>query len=90
MQVIKNAEFGGERPLYVSRDLRLENITIHPGESALKECARIEAYGCEFRGKYPFCPDRFLCLPDKRHRHHSDRHQLQKGCSRSSDRRKGM
>ena len=54
MQVIKNAEFGGERPLYASRDLRLENITIHPGESALKECARIEAYGCEFRGKYPF------------------------------------
>ena len=54
MQLIKNAEFGGERPLYASRDLRLENVTIHPGESALKECARIEAAGCEFRGKYPF------------------------------------
>ena len=53
-QSIRNAEFGGERPLYMSRDLRLENITVHPGESALKESADIEAFGCEFLGKYPF------------------------------------
>ena len=54
MQTIRNSEFGGERPLYCARDLRLENVTIHPGESALKETAHIEAAGCEFRGKYPF------------------------------------
>lgn len=54
MEEIKNCEFGGERPLYARKDLRLENVTIHAGESALKETARIEAFGCEFQGKYPF------------------------------------
>lgn len=54
MQEIKDKEFGGERPLFASRDLRLEHVTIHAGESALKECAGIEAVGCRFEGKYPF------------------------------------
>ena len=53
MKVIKNAEFGGERPLYAERDLRLEQVVIHAGESALKETARIEVEGCRFEGKYP-------------------------------------
>ena len=26
MKLIKNAEFGGERPLFESHDLRLENV----------------------------------------------------------------
>ena len=44
-----------ERPLYARRDgLRLENVRIGPGESAIKEGADIEAVGCEFAGKYPF------------------------------------
>jgi len=54
MEVIKNTEFGGERPLFGSHNLRLENVTIHAGESALKECSNIEAIDCRFEGKYPF------------------------------------
>ncbi|MCM1312855.1 MAG: DUF3737 family protein [Bacteroides sp.] len=54
MRIIKDTEFGGERPLFGSRDLRLENVTIHAGESAIKECANIEADHCRFEGKYPF------------------------------------
>lgn len=54
MKIIKNEEFGGERPLYGSHGLRLENVTVHAGESALKECSDIEADHCRFEGKYPF------------------------------------
>lgn len=54
METIKNKEFGGERPLFGSRNLRLENVTIHAGESALKCTANIEAIDCTFEGKYPF------------------------------------
>lgn len=54
MEIIKGKEFGGERPLFASHDLRLENVTIHAGESALKECSNIVAVGCRFEGKYPF------------------------------------
>lgn len=52
MKLIKDKEFGGERPLYCEHDLLLENVTIHAGESSLKETARIEARGCRFEGKY--------------------------------------
>ena len=54
MNKIVNQEFGGERPLYCTRNLYLENVTIHAGESALKETADITAVGCTFEGKYPF------------------------------------
>ena len=54
MNKIVNQEFGGERPLYCARNLHLENVTIHAGESALKETADITAVGCTFEGKYPF------------------------------------
>lgn len=54
MKTITNEEFGGERPLFAAKDLRLENVTIHAGESALKECSNIEAVQCTFEGKYPF------------------------------------
>jgi len=54
MKLIKNEEFGGERPLYCSHDLRLEDVVIHAGESSLKECGNIEAIRCRFEGKYPF------------------------------------
>ena len=43
MNVIRNEEFGGERPLFASHGLRLENVTVHAGESALKCCSDIEA-----------------------------------------------
>ncbi|MCM1292098.1 MAG: DUF3737 family protein [Bacteroides sp.] len=54
MKTIQNQEFGGERPLFASHDLRLENVTIHAGESAIKESSNIEAVNCRFEGKYPF------------------------------------
>lgn len=54
MTTIENKEFGGERPLFASHNLRLVDVTIHAGESALKECSDIEAIHCRFEGKYPF------------------------------------
>lgn len=54
MKVIKNQEFGGERPLFGSKDLRLEDVIIRAGESAIKECSNIEAVRCQFEGNYPF------------------------------------
>lgn len=54
MELIKDMEFGGERPLFGSKNLRLENVTIHAGESAIKNCRNIEAVDCTFEGKYPF------------------------------------
>lgn len=54
MKIISNKEFAGERPLFAARNLRLENVIIHSGESALKCTANIEADGCTFEGKYPF------------------------------------
>jgi len=54
MEIIKNQEFGGERPLYARHDLRLENVTIHVGESSIKEGSNIVAENCRFEGKYVF------------------------------------
>jgi len=54
MEYIKDQYFEGERPLYVRHGLRLENVSIGPGESSLKEGSDIEAVNCEFNGKYPF------------------------------------
>lgn len=54
MKTIKDMTFGGERPLFESHDLRMENITISDGESAIKECTNLEADGCRFFGKYPW------------------------------------
>ena len=54
MEIISNQYFEGERPLYARHGLRLENVVIGPGESAIKESSDIEAVGCEFQGKYPF------------------------------------
>ena len=54
MEKIVGQEFSGERPLYRARDLSLENVKIHAGESALKETANIHASHCVFEGKYPF------------------------------------
>ena len=54
MEIIKDKEFGGERPLFAAKDIKLENCTIHAGESALKKCSGVEAVNCTFEGKYPF------------------------------------
>ena len=53
-KVIRNEKFGGERPLFATHDLRLENVTITDGESGIKQCQNIEAYDCKFYGKYPW------------------------------------
>lgn len=53
MKEIRDQYFEGERPLYKSRDLSIDNITIGLGESSLKESRYIEANRCTFIGKYP-------------------------------------
>ena len=60
LTIIKNQEFGGERPLYCTHNLHLQNVVIHAGESALKETSNISAENCRFEGKYPlWCCDGF-------------------------------
>lgn len=54
MKTIENQEFGGERPLYCEHDLLLRHVTIHVGESSLKETSNIQAEQCQFEGKYVF------------------------------------
>ena len=54
MQLIKDKEFGGERPLFAVHDVHLDNVTIREGESAVKKCSNIVATGCRFEGNYPF------------------------------------
>ncbi len=54
MEIIKDQSFGGERPLFGQKNLRLENVTITEGESGIKCCENIEADGCRFIGKYPW------------------------------------
>lgn len=54
MNSIINQEFGGERPLFASHHLHLKDVTIHAGESALKECSDLLIEHCRFEGKYPF------------------------------------
>ena len=41
MELIKDTHYEGERPLFATHNLHLENVTIHTGESALKECSNI-------------------------------------------------
>lgn len=54
MEIIRDKFYEGERPLYASNNLRLENVKFYPGESALKESSNIEAVNCTFMCKYPF------------------------------------
>ena len=54
MNIIRDKQFGGERPLFAIHDTRLENVTITEGESGIKCCTNIEADGCRFIGKYPW------------------------------------
>ena len=64
MITIRDKEFGGERPLYASHNLRLENVTIHVGESSIKESSNIEAEKCTFEGKYVFWENRGFRIND--------------------------
>ena len=42
MEQIRNKEYGGERPLFATHDLQLEDVTIHAGESALKDKVELD------------------------------------------------
>lgn len=53
MNIIKDKQFGGERPLFEIHNTILENVTITEGESGVKECSNIECHNCHFEGKYP-------------------------------------
>jgi len=56
-EIIKDKKFDEERALYGRRALRLENVAFDgaaDGESAVKECADIEAVGCYCNLRYPF------------------------------------
>lgn len=48
MELIRGKEFGGERPLFATHDLRLEEITIVDGESGIKQCQNMECYDSKF------------------------------------------
>ncbi len=54
MELIKDKQFGGERPLFGSHDTRFENIIISDGESGIKCCQNIECSDSKFYGKYPW------------------------------------
>ncbi|MDE5607500.1 MAG: DUF3737 family protein [Muribaculaceae bacterium] len=54
MKELKDISMGGERPLFASHDLHLDNVTITAGESGIKCCSNIHADNCRFEGKYPF------------------------------------
>lgn len=59
MKIISGGEFTGERALFKSTDLRIENARFHSGESPLKESSGIDIESCEFAWKYPlwYCKD---------------------------------
>lgn len=54
MELVKDKQYGGERPLFGSHDLRLDNITIVDGESGIKCCKNLECVNSKFYGKYPW------------------------------------
>ena len=54
MELIKDKTFGGERPLFGLHDVRMENIEVKDGESAIKCCRNLECDNSRFYGKYPW------------------------------------
>ncbi|MBR2523753.1 MAG: DUF3737 family protein [Clostridiales bacterium] len=59
MKYISDQTFSGERPLYGTSDIHLQNVTFGEGESPLKECRNITAERITFGWKYPlwYCSD---------------------------------
>lgn len=54
MILIKDQQFGGERPLFQTHDALLDHITVVDGESAVKCCSHVECRDSSFHGKYPW------------------------------------
>ena len=59
MQEITRAFLTGERALFASENLKINDSIFDAGESPLKESHNIELYGCMFKWKYPlwYCRD---------------------------------
>ena len=55
MKEVKELRLTGERALYNSNDLRVENCIFADGESPLKESNNIFVKDSSFQWKYPFC-----------------------------------
>ena len=53
MKNINGGVFTGERALFSSTDLEIQNATFRDGESPLKESKNIKLYNCTFSWKYP-------------------------------------
>lgn len=69
MKMIENQTFDEERALYGSNELLVKNCSFDgpaDGESAFKECCRIEVKDCFFNLRYPFWHDYGLTI------HHSE------------------
>ena len=64
MKNIKGGEFTGERALFASSDLKIENARFHSGESPLKESRNIELSECSFEWKYPLWYSRGVKVKD--------------------------
>lgn len=65
MKIIENQTFDMERALYGRSELFVKNCSFDgpaDGESALKECRRIEADRCFFNLRYPFWHDHGLTI----------------------------
>lgn len=54
MKEIKNKTFVGERPLFMSDGIMIENCEFKDGESPIKESKNVAAKNCDFKWKYPF------------------------------------
>ena len=50
---IIGGSYTGERALFMLKDVYLEGITFHDGESPLKESSNLEINNCTFQWKYP-------------------------------------
>ncbi len=54
MKLIEKGTFEGERPLFKSFNIQINDSAFLAGESAVKESKNIKVYNCKFWSKYPF------------------------------------
>lgn len=54
METLQNKHFTGERALFKSKDITLQNCVLDNGESHVKESNNVTAINCTFGWKYPF------------------------------------
>lgn len=66
MELIKDKKFEGERSLFLSSDLNLENVEFGFGESPLKESSNISLKNCIFAWKYPIWYSKNIIMSDSK------------------------